>query len=541
MAVAAVREPDLVFAVHDDELRLLPLLRDPSDPRWTAAGAEVEVRADGDGAARIHVSGAGRALSRVVLRWRRAVSSATLVLGDAWERSYGDLQWRHLEPERLLPWYWLGHDPEAGTTVGMGVAVRAGALCSWTVDSDGVSLWLDVRNGGGGVDLGARVLDAATVHAVEAGRETSPWEAATELCGQLCHDPVPSEGPVVGSNNWYYAYGQNFDNAAVLRDAETIVELADGHAVRPYSVIDAGWTEGGSAPGGPWDVGLPGVFDDMAGTASQIKKRGARPGLWFRPLLSRVQDGRARGGPPVGGGWALDPTLDETLESISADIRRFVEWGYELIKHDFSTFDLFGRFGPRMGSEITTDGWHLARRDVTNAEAVVGFYRTIKAAAADAARIISCNVIGHLAAGLTDIQRTGDDTSGRQWERTRRMGVNTLAFRLPQHRRFFTLDADCVPCTTRTDWDLNRRFLDVVARSGTALFVSVDPAARTPSIDADLRRGVQLALDGGDPGGIEPLDWLRTTAPQSWRSERGVSRYDWGEPWGALPYPAERL
>lgn len=121
------------------------------------------------------------------------------------------------------------------------------------------------------------------------------------------------------------------------------------------------------------------------------------------------------------------------------------------------------------------------------------------------------------------------------------MGVNTLAFRLPQHERFFTLDADCVPCTTRTDWTFNRRFLDVVARSGTALFVSVDPAARTPGVDADLRRGVKLALDGGEPGGVEPLDWLHTTAPRDWRSAGGDHRYEWDEPWGALPYPAGRL
>ena len=37
--------------------------------------------------------------------------------------------------------------------------------------------------------------------------------------------------------------------------------------------------------------------------------------------------------------------------------------------------------------------------------------------------------------------RTGDDTSGRIWERTRRMGVNTLAFRLPQHNAFYHIDA----------------------------------------------------------------------------------------------------
>lgn len=65
--------------------------------------------------------------------------------------------------------------------------------------------------------------------------------------------------------------------------------------------------------------------------------------------------------------------------------------------------------------------------------------------------MIGCNTVGHLAAGLVQVQRTGDDTSGRQRERTRRMGVKTLAFLLAQHNRLFVLDADCVPCTPQTD------------------------------------------------------------------------------------------
>ena len=86
-----------------------------------------------------------------------------------------------------------------------------------------------------------------------------------------------------------------------------------------------------------------------------------------------------------------------------------------------------------------------------------------------------------------------------------------------------------------TPWEKNRQFLDLVARSGTALFVSVDPAARTPKVDADLRAAVRLALDGGEPGGVEPLDWLWTTAPRRWCSGGEGLDYDWAEPFGASP------
>lgn len=86
--------------------------------------------------------------------------------------------------------------------------------------------------------------------------------------------------------------------------------------------------------------------------------------------------------------------------------------------------------------------------------------------------IIGCNTIGHLGAGLMHLNRTGDDTSGRIWERTRRMGVNTLAFRLPQHNTFYHIDADCVGIFGMIPWEKNRQWADVLAKSGTPLFVS---------------------------------------------------------------------
>jgi alpha-galactosidase len=504
-------------------------------PRWTASEAEVRVSHRADGSLAVHVA-CPRELSRVVLRWRHSIAPGSLLMGDAWERSYGDLQWRPVQAERVLPWYWLAHDPATGQSRGAGVEVRPAAFCAWTVDPAGVSLWLDLRNGGGPVRLGDRSLHAATVHAVRGGPSRSPWQTTRELCRFLAPEPPLPTGPVVGCNNWYYAYGRDFDEAAVLRDAETIAGYADGHPVRPYCTVDAGWSPGGTEPGGPWTGGLPGVFDDMAATAARIAERGARPGLWFRPLLSRIPDPCARGGPAVAGGWPLDPSRPETLARVAEDVRRITGWGFELVKHDFSSYDLFGRFGPAMGAQLTEPGWHLHDRSRTNAEVLLGLYRTIHEAAGRAV-VIGCNTVGHLAAGLVQLQRTGDDTSGRVWERTRRMGINTLAFRLPQHRVLFTVDADCIPCTPATDWALNRQFLDLVARSGTALFVSVDPAARSGAVDADLRAAVRTALDGGEPGGIEPVDWLADTAPRHWRSAGRDFAYTWDEPWGSSPLP----
>jgi alpha-galactosidase len=350
-------------------------------------------------------------------------------------------------------------------------------------------------------------------------------------------NPRLASGPICGNNNWYYAYGRNFDADAMRRDATFLAEISAGHPNRPYCVIDAGWTPGSSAPGGPWTKGDVTKFPDMPGLAADMKRIGVRPGIWIRPTALTVVDDpkRLRRGPARDEEKPLDLTLPENLESIRDDIARMRAWGYELIKHDFSTYDAFGRWGFDMGAELTDGKWSWADPSLTNAEVILRLYRTLREGAGDGV-LLGCNTIGHLAAGLFEIQRAGDDTSGRAWERTRRMGVNTLAYRLPQNGAFFQTDPDCAAHTAATPWELDRQFLDLVAKSGTALFVSVDPRTVTPEQKAAYREAMMLALSGGVRGGAEPLDWLHTTAPREWRIGGRRVTYQWEEAWGALPF-----
>jgi alpha-galactosidase len=91
------------------------------------------------------------------------------------------------------------------------------------------------------------------------------------------------------------------------------------------------------------------------------------------------------------------------------------------------------------------------------------------------------------------VQRTGDDTSGRSWNRNRRMGVNTLAFRGPQHGAFYTVDPDIVAITNAVPWDLVAQWLRLVSESGTALFVAIEPGVIEPKHRAALHRALEIA------------------------------------------------
>lgn len=202
-----------------------------------------------------------------------------------------------------------------------------------------------------------------------------------------------------------------------------------------------------------------------------------------------------------------------------------VSWGFELVKHDFSTEDLFGRFGSKMGAATTDSGWSFYDRSRTTAEIVRDACTAIREGAGERTVIIGCNTIGHIGAGVFELQRTGDDTSGRDGNRIRRMGVNTLAFRGAQHGAFFATDADCVGITAAVPWQLNQRWLDLLSLNGTPLFVSAAPEP----VGAEQRKALREAVARADEkrSVAEPLDWLETTTLAHWRRDGEAVAYDW--------------
>ncbi len=520
-----LRVPDRVIA-YAEARHPIPLAR--SGAAWQAPGIELRTLADQSEVA-ISLT-TSKPLIRLHLRWNMAVNAGLLILGDAWERSYGDLAWRGIVPERPMPWYFATYARDG--VHAYGVRTGAAALCFWQMDREGISLWLDVSNGGSGVKLGQRELHAATVISRKGQSGEAPQAAVTAFCRKMSPTPRLPKGPIYGTNDWYYAYGKN-TAGGIYRDTELIASLSPATGVRPFSVIDMGWE------GNP-------TFPDMTQVAEEIRRRKARPGIWVRPLEAPKNENPKLLLPAAKFGekssrvaeLAYDPTIPEGLEAALTKIRNAAGWKFELIKHDFSTYDLLGQWGSEMGAQPTIPGWHFSDRSRTNAEIILDFYRSIRQAAGEASIVLGCNTVGHLSAGLFEMQRTGDDTSGMIWERTRRMGVNTLAYRLPQHGTFFAQDADCVGITKDIPWSLNRDWLDLIARSGTALFISPAPDAMGPEQKSAIREAFAIAAAGTSSG--HSLDWLGETTPQDWQfggDAVGAKHYNWSGEDGCDPFP----
>jgi len=77
--------------------------------------------------------------------------------------------------------------------------------------------------------------------------------------------------------------------------------------------------------------------------------------------------------------------------------------------------------------------------------------------------------------GHVHIQRIGDNTSGGNGWRTRKMGVNSLAFSRDAARSSFCHGRDCVGLTNQIPWRLNEQWMELMAPAGTSMFVSAQP------------------------------------------------------------------
>lgn len=524
--VINIRFPDRVCVILEDGLKV-----DLRSNDGSYSNGDVEV------AARQSIKGLNfylnstKKVSWVNAEWNIPHSADTLILGDHWERGYGDLQWKKTDSTRIMPWYFMEYD--GSNCKGLGVMTGASSFCAWFVGVDKLRLQMDVRNGSKGVDLRNRELNMATVIGYDAPEGEKPFYALKNFCKAMCPSPILPKQPVYGINDWYFAYGNNSDKL-ILQTVDLTADLAIDTNNRPYCVIDAGWgcVAEGWGNAGCWSDNFytPGDnFKDMAKLAADIRSRGMKPGLWMRPLCAPVKAKKTlllnHPGRKPDREIFRDPTISENRAYIDKCFQTYHEWGYEFVKHDFTTYDIFGRWGFEMLTEgMTLDNWQFYDKTLTNAEVVLNLYKDIRKAAGSIV-LLGCNTISHLSAGMFEVQRIGDDTSGKEWARTLKMGVNTLAFRGAHHNTFYAADADCVGLTKDIPWRLNAEWMELVAMSGTPLFISANPEAVGTEQKALMKKCFSYAAKELPVG--EPLDWFDTLTPHKWILNEKEYNFKW--------------
>ena len=517
-----LRIPDsILFQYEDSDIRF-------EEPTSREARADEFSYRKINGAFRFTLYPSGRPIMRIKLRWNGDLSSVISVIGDTYERiydiSYGaqnSVFWHSILPDHDLGWYFHTYDGEALHSYG--VKTGASAFASFRCDPTGISLWLDIRNGGGGTVI-REPLDLVDVVSREGVIGENPYFASVEFCKMMCDNPVVPKTPFFGVNNWYWAYG-NISHESVMRETDYLMELSSRAKNKPFMVIDDGWqstrykVKDDSYNGGPW-LESSEAFPSMRETAARIHDKGAYAGLWFRPLLTQKQclDEMVSPGRQAKHGITLDPSHPLVLEIIENDVKNIVDWGYDLIKHDFTTLDTLG-----IGAKMVDGMDHFFDRSIPNCKILLNLYEKIQAAAGDKL-IIGCNTINHNVAGIHAAQRSGHDTSGRSYEITRAAATSSL-LRLPQNGTFFNIDPDCPAFTDMVPIEANLDFLELCAKTSVVTLASVTPGILKGEELKRAQKIFEYASVGGS--GYYPTDWLMHNAPMKYTNGMDTFTIDW--------------
>ena len=95
------------------------------DSGWTAALPGDVFLAYENGA--LYLTGGETPVREVKITFNARIPEETLILGDAWERGYGELKWRKPTDTGVLPWYFLAKSN--GKTLCFGVKPQPNAMC----------------------------------------------------------------------------------------------------------------------------------------------------------------------------------------------------------------------------------------------------------------------------------------------------------------------------------------------------------------------------------------------------------------------------
>ena len=175
--------------------------------------------------------------------------------------------------------------------------------------------------------------------------------------------------------------------------------------------------------------------------------------------------------------------------------------------------------------KMCVDGIRFYDKTKTTATILKNLYKALQKGAGDK-DIIACNTISHLTAGIHSIYRTGNDTSGRAFEWTRRDGVNCV-MRLPLNEAFYNADPDCAPFTERVPFEANLQFLEMCAITGMTTLASIKLGFLTDEQMQQVNAVFRIADE--NKLRYQIADYDKTSNPETFVSPDGKDRkrYHW--------------
>ncbi len=303
--------------------------------------------------------------------------------------------------------------------------------------------------------------------------------------------------------------------------------------------IDDGWQR---------EIGEWGEVNERFGTplvdlADEIQQHGMRAGIWTAPFCavegSELVQSRPqwfvtndRGNLTTAlfhEGWggrvyALDTTQPDVLDHIESTYRRLREIGYSYFKIDFC------HAGAAVGSR--------SRRDGTRASALRGGLEAIRRGIGAESYLLGCGSPLLSAVGVVDAMRVSEDVAPFYQPRrffpgfeessvATRNAIEQSCLRAPLHRRWFTLDPDCVMLrrsSTELSAPQRERLVETVHATGGLVAVSDDLSLYDSECWGDLDRLMSTREDGPR----ELSDPFGTPLEISWST--GSARIQWDEP-----------
>ena len=466
--------------------------------------------------------------------------TAQNVLTDEWERCYGLAGVQNAGRAVTIQSAWDMHlfDSAKDLACTLSYFQIPNSKMSITIGGtdqqrSSMSVRCDTHSGRRGVLLRDRVrfeLSEIMVR-MHHGSCFSALETYARLVARRNNVPPPPVIPV-GWVDWYFSKARTTEDD-VLKNLDFIARELKEFGLE-YIQIDSGWQLGVETTppphnviaGGPWmpNSKFP---HGMKWFAEEIRKRGLKPGLWVRPFHS-IDGSPERVKHPD---WFNEQgQMDFShpgVRSAAGDIISLLtnEWGFEYIKYDFPSFDLFGAWGPTLFED------HSAHAETHNPEETnITAYRNALAGMSGAAKgkahLLACNSVMPATIGEAQVFRIGDDVG--DWERTFRYGVKSVSARYYANGVFWTNDPDCLLVREPFTLDQARMWASLIALSGGAVFIS-EYLPNLPLERLDIiKKAIPVYRNDrtGYPFG-RPLDLLTSNPASCWDFEVHRSFASW--------------